>query len=245
MKLSSEALALGRALVEQLDLDERRDLLARWLANDIALKMEAADKPDATNETKQACADAIYALWRHRNVLPNGRRPFEDLEKVAQLLADLDPSNGRSYYYRPTKAPGEKEDKWLEAAQSFDRVARALITYCLQRAAIGQGLQPAEWVELADAAGLEAPERLVVQIVLQGMKKETEQPAAELHRKADRLKELLGGVSLFRKASAVLAQEMRAELAALGPLPPRPKKQPATSRSIRTRAGNRQRAAKA
>lgn len=237
MKPSSEALALGQALVDQLELDDRRDLLARWMANDIAVKMDAARQPGASAEAQQECADAIYALWSHRADLPKGQRPFDDLEKVAQLLRDLDPANGRPYYYRPTKAPGTEEDRWLEAALSFDQVARTLISYCLQKAAIGKGLKPDEWIQLAEAAGLEAPERLVVRIILQGAKDEA--PESELHRQADRLKGLIRGVDLFRKASAAAAKEMRAELDALGPLPPRPKEKIPARRRVAKGRGER------
>jgi hypothetical protein len=222
LKPSSEALALGQALVEQLELDDRRDLLARWMASDIALKMDAARAPDATEAAREACADAIYRLWKHRADLPSGRRPLESLEKVAELILALDPANRTPYYCRPAKPPGQDQDKWLEAAEAFDLIARTLITYCLQQAAVGRGLEPEGWVAFAEAASLEAPERLVVRI-LYGSADGKEDPNAEIHRKADRLKEKLADLALLRKASAMTSADLRAQLAALGPLPPRPK----------------------
>lgn len=91
MKPSPEILALAQALVDQLGVDDRRDLLSRWMAHDLAAKMIAAEAPDASADVQAACAEAVKALWARRAEFPDGKRPFEDLEGLADVVRRLDP----------------------------------------------------------------------------------------------------------------------------------------------------------
>lgn len=215
LKPSPEILALAQALVDQLGVDDRRDLLSRWMAHDLAAKMIAAETPDASADVQAACAEAVKALWARRAEFPDGKRPFEDLEGLADVVRRLDPEGRQSAYFRRTGTSEGESDPWLAAAENFDRGARALILTCLKEAAVRSGRKAGEWAQLAESAGLDAREIAFVRIMMG----EVAEPDAAKLREAERLKGLLETLALFRKTAAAAAKEFRAQLAALEPLP--------------------------
>ena len=159
---SSQVLALGKKLVEELGLDPSVDTLGRWMAHYIAQLI--AESESATVEDKQEksekCATAIVSLWEHRSVMPSGKRPFEDIEPILRALASLDPLNDAPRYFRDASesASGTKQPEevinWLEVAKGLDNCAKILIVYCLTMAAQNAVTKSKEWASLASAAGM-------------------------------------------------------------------------------------------
>jgi hypothetical protein len=160
---SDEILALGRKVVEELGLEPSVDTLGRWMAHYIADLITKAK--GATGEEKgfleKKCFESILTLWKHRAELPNGKRPFEELEPVIRAIESLDPDDDTPRYFRSGRPPkGEGEEKseleaWLDMASEIDYSARVLIGYCLAQAAEAAVDKSKEWVKLAKAAGAE------------------------------------------------------------------------------------------
>lgn len=150
------------------------DTLGRWMAHyisDLILRCETED-----GKSKQAaereCFDAILALWRHRNELPNGNRPFEDAEPIVRAIESLDPNDETPRYFRqarPRKGNDEEDSKaetWLKLADGLDYTAKLLIGYCLAQAANSAINKSKEWVKHAEAAGQEkGPTEIVITFV--------------------------------------------------------------------------------
>ena len=134
---SKALLELGKKLVDELGLDRGVDTLGRWMAHYIAELI--LDVEDATPEDKaskqQCCASAILELWQHRAELPNGTRPFEDIEPILRALERLDPLNETPrYFQQPREIAADAEAdaevrEWLEMADSIDSTARELIRH--------------------------------------------------------------------------------------------------------------------
>lgn len=138
---SDAILKLGKRIVDELGLDQTVDTLGRWMAHyiaDLILKAEAAQGDDRL-EKLSCCANAILDLWNHRNVLPNGKRPFENFDPILRALESLDDDAPR--YFRSVRAAVEEDElptetkKWLDIAEGIDSSARILIQYCLTRSA--------------------------------------------------------------------------------------------------------------
>lgn len=165
-------LDLGEALVRELDLEQSNDVLGRWMAHHLAGLIAAAREAPAEQkvECEERCRAAILDVWRHRNCLPEGRRPFEPLERVVDTLAALDPDAERPFYHRtvlqfedfddfdlPRDPPPRRPD-YLEKARRFDTTARAVIRHLIALAVEAAPDKTQEWVLLAKKAKLDAPD---------------------------------------------------------------------------------------
>lgn len=173
-------LDLGEALVRELDLEQSNDVLGRWMAHHLASLITAAREasPQRKVECEERCRAAILEVWRHRNCLPEGRRPFEPLERVVDTLAALDPDAKRPFYHRavlqfevfddfdlPGDPPPRRPD-YLEKARSFDTTARSVIRHLIALAVEAESDKTQEWVRLATEADLNAPDvALIVRLV--------------------------------------------------------------------------------
>ena len=166
---TDEIFALGRQLVEELGLEDSVDTLARWMAHYIAeliTKVEHASGDDKIASQRE-CFAAILTLWKHRSELPNGKRPFEDLDPIMRAIESLDPESVMPRYYRGGRPPmGEAaetadQEKWLRLVEGLDYSARALIGYCLAEAAETALDKSKAWVQHAMALDDGAPERVI------------------------------------------------------------------------------------
>lgn len=162
---SDAILKLGRKLTHELNLDDSVDTLGRWMAHYIAELIQDAET--ASEEERpvkmQACNDAILRLWQHRHVLPDGSRPFEELEPLLKTLENLDSENNsfryfhsaRKYIFDNTIDESDETKTWLKLVNGLDHSAKILIRYCLAQAAQNALNKSKEWVSLAEAAGID------------------------------------------------------------------------------------------
>jgi hypothetical protein len=124
---SDAVLALGKKLVAELGLDQSVDTLSRWMAHYIAELMHAAETAEDAKrqELTSRCCVAILDLWRHRRELPDGKRPFEDIEPILRALQSLDPEDTTPRYFRsarPNQAETEQDLK-PESGLNWPRVS--------------------------------------------------------------------------------------------------------------------------
>jgi len=163
------------------------------------------------------CADAILKLWERRHQLPNGKRPFEDLEPILRALESLDPTDDTPRYFRsPRMAVDETEQnaetrKWLELADGLDYTAKILIHYCLTQAAQTGLDRSKDWVVLAENAGLEEGIDLpVIRIITDESDLTKASEPDDIARKLleDRINRLDG----FKKMADALASDLRRQL---------------------------------
>lgn len=210
---------MGRRLVDELELEQTNDTLGRWMAHYIADLIQQAEVAvgDARQTAERACFDAILTLWKHRAELPDGRRPFQEMEPIVRAIESLDPEDETPRYFRTVRPPrGEDVAKsdvetWLEMVIGLDYSAKLLIGYCLAEAAQAATDKSKEWVRLAEAAGEEdgVPE-IVVRFV---------SDAANLHKEPDihkevrrQLQDRLKRLDGFSELAKLFADNLRARL---------------------------------
>lgn len=159
-------LELGDALVGQLHLDQSNDILGRWMAHYLARLLKEAEA--ATGEEKesleQRCFEAVLAVWKHRNCLPQRFRPFEPAERLLGVVEALDPDAPRPFYsaaamqwddLAPPDRPTDEEAKRLDVVRQFDHAARVVIGHLLGRAVEDLPEDTRKWVRRAQGAGVE------------------------------------------------------------------------------------------
>ena len=112
-------LDLGRALVQELGLDPGVDTLSRWMAHYIAELIKAVETAAVEDRPAKLtkCADTILNLWERRNLLPNGKRPFEDLEPILRTLESLDPTDDTPRYFRAARIAADKSEENAERSE--------------------------------------------------------------------------------------------------------------------------------
>jgi len=169
-------LELGKKLTKELGIGQSVDTLGRWMAHYIAELIQDAEKASAEVRPAKmrACCDAILNLWKHRHTLRDGKRPFEELEPLLRTLKSLDPEDDTPRYFRSVRAAAdgaEENDEtksWLKLIDGLDYSARVLIRYCLTQAAQSALNKFTEWVSLAEAAGAdESDELLLIQVIFE------------------------------------------------------------------------------
>ena len=221
---SDAVIALGRKLVAHLDLAGDGDLMAEWMAHDLADKIAAAESaaPPDKAEAQEACARAIQALWAYRYELTPGVPALVDLQAVHRGILALDPDWVRYRYFPELQWSAGKAEvdetvqQWLEAAGGIDAAARELIRFCLVQAAARSIDEARDWVEAArEAFGEDGPEWPSVLFLRPG-----EDPALK-QRAARRawLEECKARLDSLVAMAAVLSRDLTVELEELdGPI---------------------------
>lgn len=88
MKSPKDALALGRVIVQQLELSTRGTVLERWLAHHLAEVLDQADRATGTEQVsaEKRAVDLILKLWAHRRSLPEGVDPLGGYREAIGVL---------------------------------------------------------------------------------------------------------------------------------------------------------------
>jgi hypothetical protein len=217
---AESVLAIGRKLVEELGLEESTDTLGRWMAHHIADLMTKAEKAigDDKATAERECFVAILELWAHCSELPNGKRPFEDLEPVMRAIESLDPEDDTLRYYRAARPPkGEtmetpEQEKWLSMVDGLDYTAKVLISYCLTEAADAALDKSKEWVKLAAAIDdYSAPEIVIRYVSTTADVNKEPDPNKEIRSLLnDRIKRLRGFLRISKSLVDTLEERLQA-----------------------------------
>ncbi len=97
LKSPKDILALGQAIVRELELDDRGAVLERWLAHHLAELMSEADREVGPTKAaaEQQAVDLILRLWMHRRVLPEPVDPLggyrDAIAVLGRLMPEADP----------------------------------------------------------------------------------------------------------------------------------------------------------
>ena len=212
-------LALGRKLVEELDLESSRDTLSRWMAHYVAELMDHTESapPGELAASKKRCSDAILELWSHRAELPNGKRPFEDVEPIMRAIESLDPENETPRYFPfemsviDQAEENSQTQSLIEIARNIDSNARILIMQTLADAAVSATDQSKEWVTLAEEAGASVG---VVDVVVRLASGATDADVSSDHNKLKRdlLKQRIDRLEAFIDMAKLMVEDPKERL---------------------------------
>jgi len=212
-------LELGRKLTKEFGLDQSVDTLGRWMAHYIAELIQDAEKANAEERTvkMRTCCDTILNIWKHQHTLPDGKRPFEELEPLLRTLESLNPEGDTPRYFRSVRAfvddaeENEETKFWLKLIDGLDYSARILIRYCLTQAAQTTLNKSVEWVALAENAGVdESAEFPLIRVIFDEDSMLKASDPGEKERK--RIKDRIDRLEEFAKMAITVASELRQEI---------------------------------
>lgn len=212
---SKAVINLGKRLVTALNLGD--DMLAQWIAHVIAERINAAEHalPEERASAENACSQAIFSLWEHRNSLPSHMRPFRELDPLLQTLESLNVESGAGFRYFPRHPSNEELEgavasgkRFLNAAVNLDYSARVLIQYLLSAASQEAAEKASPWFDAAlDAEADAVLEQRVVEFVSVGGKASD---TCEAARKA--LLDKIEKLELFSQLATAVAADLRSQL---------------------------------
>lgn len=216
--------ALGKKLVSELDLEHSVDTLGRWMAHHIAESIQQIEvaSVDEIDARKRSLRDSILALWDHRSALPNGTRPFEEIEPILRAMESLDPESQRFRYLSSSwgldseHEESEETTRLINTAKGIDYAARILINYCLSSAARSALDKTKSWVKSIEEAGLE--DTVEVQLVRFISNQDELTSASEPDDgQKEVLRERYEKLDAFILLATIVANDMKTKL---GPPPP-------------------------
>ena len=190
------------------------DTLGRWMAHYLAELMDAA--ANAPQEERAAarkrCCDAILDLWSHRAELPDGKRPFEDIEPVVRALESLDPeSNAPRYFHHVRDTIVERDEdretqSLLEFVCNIDATARILIAHALADAARSAIDKSRSWVAMAEAA---ATDPGVIAVVIRFVSDEWSSEPSTGKNERDRLQDRIDKLETFVEMVGLVVDDLK------------------------------------
>lgn len=86
-------MALGTAIVSELHLDDRGEVLQRWMAHHLAEQISKAEGASGAAKAKheQSAVSLILKLWLHRRGLPDKADPLAGYRDALETLGRLSP----------------------------------------------------------------------------------------------------------------------------------------------------------
>ena len=109
MKSPKDVLALGQAIVRQLELQDRGAVLERWLAHHLAEVIAEAERAvgPAKAASEAQAVDLVLKLWIHRRALPEPIDPLGGYRKAVEVLGRLVPeADPWAHFRRPDSRDG-------------------------------------------------------------------------------------------------------------------------------------------
>ena len=202
------------------------DTLGRWMAHYIAELIDAAVNapPDELAASQKKCFYAILELWGHRAELPDGKRPFEDLEPIIRALESLDPDDKTPRYFRSVRSEMVATDEdpqtlsLLENVSNIDSTARILIGHALSQAAHSATNKSKVWVALAKEAGIDpGVADIAIQFVSSSSVGKTNIDLSKYER--EHLQKRIKQLEVFAEMAAQVSTNLKERLKALPSTP--------------------------
>ncbi len=210
---------LGKALVAELEAEDRADTLSKWIAHYIADKLVAVEQATGAEKAQieESCFQSILNLWDHRASLPNGSRPFQNFEPIFRTLERLNPENPKPFYF-PGQEKLNKEleseeeiQKLLNVALAIDDAAKVLIDLILKEAIIiAKDEKTISWLENA-TDGTDCNEILIIRYAVTDDSQDDYNADANQGQKneeAKRIKSKIEKLDAFSKISDVVRNQL-------------------------------------
>lgn len=190
-KAQDKILALGKAIVKELELDPGVDTLAKWMAHYVAEKIVLAGRlsGDKKKQAEEECFEIISKLWEHRWSIPHNKPFLQDFEPLFDTLDKLNPNKDAAFFMMPQVVLEMDEEikasetiktdtvskdmqdetvtpqTHLDSALRVDKLARFLITDLLNQAVAGLDLTPEREELIRNSIDIiDYPERRIIRI---------------------------------------------------------------------------------
>lgn len=224
-EIQERAISLGKALVQELELEPGVDTLSRWMAHYVAEQIAIAENStgDDKFEAEQRCFETILKLWERRASLPNGRYAFKNFESIFEALNRLAPENSQSYYFHEShfqsqtyneatsESQADEIQRWIDIALGIDRTARVLINFAFNQAVCHAADEKTiAWLE--KGTGISNDNDVSIINHFRSEIQEDDFDEETLERIRQSLRSRIKKLHIFRELSSILRDELIQEL---------------------------------
>lgn len=137
---------LGQTIVRQLDLDQRRDVVSRWMAHHLAELITTAEtaKGEAKQQAEDRAVELILKLWANRRELPTPADPLHGHMDAIKVLGALLPTSNPWRY-------SQRRDSYSSLLRDiFDQLVNVVISGLLLTHGMDmRKIEDAEWDALS------------------------------------------------------------------------------------------------
>lgn len=142
-------LALGKKIVEELDLADSVDTLGRWMAHYVAELIQQAEQTtdqEQRTATQKVCFETILKLWDHRATALRDIQPLAGLKSAIALLKAANGRDEDNLYWRHDTR--NTTYPWIDFVQSLRQMVDNIVLYCVAGSVNEKILnKEKEWVE--------------------------------------------------------------------------------------------------
>jgi len=227
--LQTKVINLGKLLVEELGLERSTDTLSRWMAHYIAEKLALSERlpfGKEKDDSERDCFETILKLWKHRWLLPSGKRPLEDFEPILKVLEKLNPERPEPFHGRVfNRYLSQIEDNisnsneinlHVDTALEIDKAARIWIDDILHRAALlAKGDNTEEFLKNSMVGG-DDDDTNIIRIILDNdpsvTSKNYNEDSFEKKYKIEKLRKRVEDLEKFAKLNELLINNYKKEL---------------------------------
>jgi len=201
-KAQLKIINLGRAIVNELNLDPGVDTLSKWMAHYVGEKIELVEKSSGKKkeQAQKECVEIILNLWEHRWSIPQGKSFLINFEPLLETIEKLDPNKKLPFFFPPrfqkefqkeseNEVPHHAKDNY-EMALKVDRLARSLISDLLNRAVSGLDLNKERREVIRRGLDLDSPDIQALRYVLYNKKTKESQESDMYDGKQERYAEI-------------------------------------------------------
>lgn len=174
--------ALGKKLVDELELNDTNNTIEKWLAHYLAELFNREENSDGNErrEVRRECTEVILKIWVNRKGLPSSYPPLQSFDEIVKVINKL--RSDEPYYYRGIDTESELPKAvtdYLGIAVAVDQRARKLVNYLIDKAIAHATHENKDW--LKDALSFTDPDdqemRVVINII--GSRTDTELSSTE------------------------------------------------------------------
>ncbi len=125
-------LALGKKIVDELNLSDSVDTLGRWMAHYTAELIQQAELAATSEErtaAQQVCFETILKLWDHRETALHGAQPGASLKSAIAVLKAANGQEEENLYWRYDTR--NTDYPWADFIQSLRQTVDRAVLYCV------------------------------------------------------------------------------------------------------------------
>ena len=129
---TEKVIKLGVKIVEELQLENSRDTLGRWMSHYLAERLDSLEKYSNEQEKKEIekeCCDIILRIWSQRESVNGISTPLSDLEPLIDIVKSL--KKTRYNFMLPSNGREIKDPDWLNFVKLVKKNATKILALSL------------------------------------------------------------------------------------------------------------------